>query len=155
MEINVYPWNSITLRRCLNFGDSLLPFSWNIRYSFISAKLFITDLSTFCFALFCFCCLLLEYLLSVCWISVFKPSYLSSSLLAFIYLSFSSAFCQFFEDCFPHHQLCFWFVDVTSYYFNIFIGSAMIFFLLSVSFFNCQLPFHLILMSYHFIFWSL
>lgn len=37
-----------------------------------------------------------EYLLSVCWISVFKLSYLSCSLLAFIYLSFSSAFCAVF-----------------------------------------------------------
>ena len=43
-----------------------------------------------------FCCLLREYLLSVCWVCVFKPSYLSSSLFAFIYLSFSSAFCAVF-----------------------------------------------------------
>lgn len=43
-----------------------------------------------------FCCLLRKYLLSVYWVSVFKPSYLSSSLFAFIYLSFSSAFCAVF-----------------------------------------------------------
>lgn len=75
---------------------------------------------------------------SVCWISVFKPSYLSSSLFAFIYLSFLCICASACKTVFHHLNSCFWFQDFASYYFNVFVGSAVILFLLSV-FFNCQL----------------
>lgn len=123
-------------------------FLWSIRYSFISRKLAsIMDLSIFCFAV---------YFENTFYLYV--GSLFSSPLICHLLCLLSSTcpfplhFVQCFEDCFPYHQLCFWFVDFASYYFNVFIGSAVILFLLSVSFFNCQLLFYLILMFYHLIF---
>lgn len=79
-----------------------------------------------------------EYLLSVCWISVFKLLPVMFSTSFHLLVLFLCILCSFFEDCFLHHQLWFWFVDFTSYYFNIFIGSAVII-IFVVSFF-LQLP---------------
>lgn len=71
-------------------------FSWSIIYSFIARRLFsITDLSVFCFACFV-CCRLLEYLLSVCRILFSNLLVCHLLHLAFIYLSFSSAFYAVF-----------------------------------------------------------
>lgn len=50
-------------------------------------------------------------------------------------------FLQCFEDCFPYHQLCFWFADCSSSNYNIFISSPVVLLVSSASFFSCQLPF--------------
>lgn len=145
--------NSITLPRCLNFDDSVT-FSWNIRYSFISTKVFFYH--RFEHILFCsvlFCCLLLEYLLSVCWISIFRPSYLSSSLLAFIYLSFSSAFLSVFWRLFftlsTLFLVCGFLLLITLIYLLILQWYYFCHQFLSST---ASSPFHLIVMSYHLIF---
>lgn len=97
-----------------------------------------------------FCCLLLEYLLSLCWISTFKPSYLSSSLLSSACPS-PLHFVSFLKTVFHIINFVFglWILPLITL---IYLLVLQYHFLSLVSFFNCQLPFHLILMSYHLIF---
>jgi hypothetical protein len=96
--------------------------------------------------LFCFAVGFSHTFICVLDLCVQPLSVILSYLLSSARPSLPSEECS--EDCSPHHQLCFWFVDYSSYNFNIFISSTVVLFVSSVSFFSCQLPF-ISRMSYH------
>lgn len=152
MSFSVDAWNSVTLPVCLNF-DGFHSFPRTADTSLFQQNYFLSQIGAY-FVLLCFVFLSTSRIPFICTLDLCFQTFLSVifSTCFHLLVLFLCILCSFFEDCFPHHQLRFWFVDFVSYYSNIFIGSAMILFLLSVSFFNCQLPFHLILMSYHLIF---
>lgn len=89
----------------------------------------------FCFALLSTSRLLFICLLDLCSALVCHLSYLLSSARPL-----PPPLAQCSEDCFPYHQLCFWFADCSSSNFHIFISSTVVLFVASVSFFKCQLP---------------
>lgn len=132
--------NSITLPRCLNFDDSVT-FSWNIRYSFISTKVFFLSQIWAYFVLLCFVLLSTSRIPFICMLDLYFQTFLSVIFsTCFHLLVLLCIFVSFLKTVFHIINFVFGLWIFTSYYFNIFIDSAMILFLSSVSFFNCQLP---------------
>lgn len=104
----------------------------------------IIDFRIFCFGFVLFSCTSKMPFIYI--LDLYFQSFLSVILSTCFHLLFSFAFCAVFENCFLHHPLCFWSVGTTS--FNIFVGAALVLILSPITFFNCQLHFHLILMSF-------